>query len=61
MSYKTYITEKTPETAANTMICLINQANLLLNALLRQLEERFLKEGGFTEALYKSRSKSRVD
>ncbi|MDO8644749.1 MAG: four helix bundle suffix domain-containing protein, partial [bacterium] len=45
-----------PETAANTLICLINQASYLLGQQLKFLEERFLTEGGFTEKLYKART-----
>jgi len=57
-SYKTYtpyIEESRPETAANTLICLIHQANYLLDRQLRALEKEFLKGGGFTERLYRSR------
>jgi four helix bundle suffix protein len=61
-SYETYRTyfERGPETAANTAVCLIHQANYLLDKLLRQLEKQFLEEGGFTERLYKERSKARL-
>ena len=58
MTYKTYI-EARPEIAANTMICLIHQANYLLDQQLRALEKDFLKEGGFTEKLYRARSQMR--
>lgn len=58
-TYRTYIQRGTPEVAANTVICLIHQANYLLDQLLRQLEGRFLEEGGFTEKLYRSRRVSR--
>ena len=51
--YKTYI--HNPEKAANAMICLINQTNLLLDQKLRWLEEKFVKEGGFRENLFKKR------
>ena len=37
------------------MICLIHQTNYLLDRLLRQLEQRFLSEGGFTERMYRAR------
>ncbi len=57
-TYKTYI-ENAPEVAANAAICLIHQANYLLDQLLRQLEKQFLTEGGFTERLYKMRSRIR--
>ncbi|MEO0079446.1 MAG: four helix bundle suffix domain-containing protein [candidate division WOR-3 bacterium] len=46
-----------PETAANTLICLINQASYLLGRQLQVLERRFLEEGGFTERLYRSRAR----
>lgn len=48
-----------PEVAANTIICLINQASYLLGRQMKVLEERFLSEGGFTERLYKERHKRR--
>jgi four helix bundle suffix protein len=56
---KTYIEEKNPEVAANTLICLIHQANYLLDQQLRQLEKQFLEEGGFTEKLYQVRQQAR--
>jgi four helix bundle suffix protein len=49
----------TPEVAANTLICLINQATYLLRRQLRTLEQDFLKEGGFTERLYSARTQAR--
>ena len=52
-SYKSYI--QNPQSAANAMICLINQTNQLLDQKLRWLEERFIKEGGFRENLFKKR------
>ena len=61
-SYKTYrssIEKEEPEVAANTLVCLIHQTNYLLDQQLRQLEDRFLKEGGFTERLYNNRRISR--
>lgn len=51
--YKIYISD--PEVAANTMICLINQTNSLLDQKLRWLEEKFINEGGFRENLFKKR------
>lgn len=58
-TYKTYIEGASPEVAANTVICVIHQANYLLDQQLRQLEQRFLAEGGFTERLYHARQASR--
>lgn len=59
LTYKTYIEVSLPEIAANTMICLIHQTNYLLDQQLRVLEKDFLKEGGFTERLYRARSQVR--
>lgn len=58
-TYMPYIENSPPEVAANALICLIHQTNYLLDRQLRQLEKAFLKEGGFTERLYKSRSEYR--
>lgn len=51
--YKVYIGNS--ETAANCMLCLINQTNRLLDQKLRWVEEQFVKEGGFRESLFKKR------
>ena len=48
-----------PAAAANTLICLINQASFLLGRQLQKLEQTFLSEGGFTERLYRERQKQR--
>ena len=60
-TYRTYIEEGSPEAAANTLICLIHQANYLLDQQLRQLERQFVEEGGFTERLYRVRSQHRMN
>jgi len=57
-TYKTYF-EASAEVAANTMVCVIHQTNYLLDQQLRALEKEFLKEGGFTERLYRVRSEAR--
>lgn len=59
LTYKSYIEDSLPQVAANTLICLIHQANYLLDQLLRQLEKQFLQEGGFTEKLYRTRQYTR--
>ncbi|MBU2537764.1 MAG: four helix bundle suffix domain-containing protein [Proteobacteria bacterium] len=59
MTYKSYIEASPQEIAASTMICLIHQANYLLDKQLRALEKGFLEEGGFTERLYRTRSQMR--
>ena len=58
-TYRTYIEEQDPETAANTLLCLIHQTNYLLDQQLRQMEAQFLEEGGFTERLYRKRQEAR--
>ena len=58
-TYRAYIEDAPPEVAANTLICLINQTNYLLDQQLRQLEQQFLEEGGFTERLYRTRVQAR--
>jgi len=58
-TYRPYIEESAPEVAANTLVCLINQTNYLLDQQLRQLEQQFLHEGGFTEKLYRTRIQAR--
>jgi len=49
-----------PETAANTLLCLINQASYLLHRQLDRLERDFLKNGGFTERLHAARCQARA-
>ena len=58
-AYRVYIEEKSAETAANTLICLIHQANYLLDRLMRTLEQEFVEQGGFTEKLYRVRTAAR--
>jgi len=58
-TYKSYIESLPPEVAANTLTCLIHQANYLLDQQLQQLEKQFLEEGGFTEKLYQVRQQAK--
>ncbi|MBN2559999.1 MAG: four helix bundle protein [Phycisphaerae bacterium] len=58
-TYRTYVESAPAEAAANTIICLIHQANYLLDQQLRQLDQQFLADGGFTERLYRVRSRAR--
>jgi len=59
LTYKAYFESSSAEIAANTMMCLIHQTNYLLDQQLRALEKEFLREGGFTEKLYRARSQAR--
>jgi restriction system protein len=56
-TYRTYFGN--PENFANCLICLIHQANFLLDRQLGALEKSFLEEGGFTERMYSLRTKNR--
>lgn len=58
-SYRSYFESSPPEVAANAAICLIHQANYLLDQQLKQQEGQFLEEGGFTERLYRARVAAR--
>jgi restriction system protein len=48
------------EVAANTLICLINQASSLLGRQIRQLEQDFLSHGGLRERMTSARLESRA-
>jgi len=58
-TYKTYFEDSAAEVAANAAICLVHQANYLLDQQLRALDRAFLDHGGFTERLYNMRQKRR--
>jgi four helix bundle suffix protein len=50
-TYETYVETRRPEVVANILICLIHQANYLLDQLIRKLEKDFLVEGGLRERM----------
>ena len=50
------IAKATAEVAANTLICLINQATYLLKRQVENQGRDFVEHGGFTERLYQARS-----
>jgi four helix bundle suffix protein len=58
-SYRTYIETRPPEVVANIIICLIHQANYLLDQQIRQLEQAFVKEGGLRERMTRARLEER--
>ena len=57
--YRRYVEEKSPETAANTMICVINQASFLLRRVIKHNEQRFVHDGGLTERMHAARLRAR--
>ncbi len=57
-SYKTYMRYITqPEAAANCLICLINQANYLLDQQLRALEKELAQKGDYKDRLKEVRKR----
>jgi len=58
-TYRTYVETRPPEVVANILICVIHQANYLLDQLLRQLEKAFVEEGGLRERMTRARLKRR--
>ena len=58
-TYKPYFEKTEAAIAANAAVCLIHQANYLLDQQLRSLEKAFIEEGGFTERLYRVRNQAR--
>lgn len=55
-SYRTYMTYmNSPEDYANLMITLCFKQGFLLDRLLKALQEKFVREGGFRENLFKKR------
>ncbi len=58
-TYRTYVDTRPAEVVANILICLIHQANYLLDRQLRQLEKAFLEEGGLRERMTQARIKER--
>ncbi|HVF69651.1 MAG TPA: four helix bundle suffix domain-containing protein [Xanthomonadales bacterium] len=58
-TYKTYLMDS--ESAANMLICLIHQANFLLDRQLSSLEQSFVTEGGYSEQLFRKRAAQRSD
>lgn len=55
--YHAYLSN--PATAANCVICLINQTSFLLDRQITVLEDKFINEGGYTEQLFRKRLQSR--
>jgi len=53
--YRAFVETRPPEVIANIAICLIHQANYLIDQQLRRLEQDFLKEGGLRERMTRAR------
>lgn len=53
--YAQWLDHADPAIRANTLICLINQANFLLDRQIAALEQAFVEEGGYSEQLATAR------
>lgn len=58
--FREFIETRPAATVANILICLIHQANYLLDQQLKRLEQYFLKEGGLRERMTRARLASRA-
>ena len=59
-TYRTYAETRPPATVANLALCLIHQANYLLDQQLRRLEQDFLQAGGLRERMTQARRQCRA-
>ncbi len=53
--YAQWLNHENPAIRANALICLINQANYLLDKQIASLETQFIEEGGYSEQLATAR------
>lgn len=58
-TYREFCNTRPAEVVANIALCLIHQANYLLDQQIRQLERDFLKEGGIRERMTRARLQAR--
>jgi four helix bundle suffix protein len=54
-TYREFCETRPAEVVANIAVCLIHQANYLLDRQIRQLEKDFVKEGGIREKMTRAR------
>jgi four helix bundle suffix protein len=57
--YSPWLEHKDPAVRANALICIINQANFLLDRQIAALEAAFIEEGGYSEQLATARLQKR--
>jgi four helix bundle suffix protein len=57
--YVAWLNHKDPAVVANAIICLIHQANYLLDQQIAALERQFINEGGYSERLAAARLEHR--
>jgi four helix bundle suffix protein len=54
-AFREFVETRPGEVVANIALCLIHQANYLLDRQIRQLEEAFLRDGGLRERMARAR------
>ncbi len=60
-AYRKFVETRSADVVANIAICLIHQANYLLDRQIQKLEKDFLKECGLRERMTRARLKARKD
>jgi four helix bundle suffix protein len=58
--FREFIETRPAQVVANILICLIHQANYLLDRQLRRLEQEFLEQGGLRERMTRARLAARA-
>lgn len=58
-TFREILETRPPEVVANILVCLIHQANYLIDRLLQRLEQDFLAEGGLRERMTRARLEAR--
>lgn len=58
--YRPWLTHADPAVMANAIICLIHQANYLLDRQIHALEQQFITQGGYSEQLATARLQERA-
>lgn len=54
-TFRPILESRPPEVVANVLVCLVHQANFLLDRQLRRLERDFLQQGGLRERMTRAR------
>jgi four helix bundle suffix protein len=57
--YRRFVETRPPDVVANIALCLIHQANYLIDQQLRRLEKDFLEQGGLRERMFQARLQHR--
>ena len=57
--FREFVETRSGEVVANIAICLIHQANYLLDQQIRRMEADFLREGGLRERMTRARIEAR--